>query len=258
MAPTADGRFQCPNCPKSYIRRDYLRRHKNAKHSANPDYKCRENGCERSFLSKSHLDSHTECQHRHKCPNCEAIFTSHENLLRHRYDKHPKNIPVHVCEICSRTYDSEKLLKAHVKLHDKDRPRFNCRQCSKSYLDRRSLNQHMAEEHNEVSDRDNGSQVDREKMHPENSSQVDREEMHREKSPFFICPICNESYISKVSIQGHLERHDKDPPRFICRQCSNCYMDRRSLNQHMAEEHNEVSDHDDGSQADREEPKSSN
>ena len=83
-------RFDCPQCPNTYVSKGGLNRHVNLIHKKLSRYRCET--CGKGFMVRSryldHIDTHAGVQ-RHACPICHMYFTHKGSLKRHVLRVHP-------------------------------------------------------------------------------------------------------------------------------------------------------------------------
>lgn len=103
-------------------------------------HKCPE--CEKSFPRKNslhrHLILHTD-QRPFQCSHCEASYKSHTQLARHMR-LHSGEKPAK-CEHCGREFRTYNELYTHRRTHTGEKP-FECRHCGRCFSTRGSRNTH--------------------------------------------------------------------------------------------------------------------
>jgi len=78
------------------------------------------------------------------CANCPFECSNKKTVAEHE-EGHKENV---LCEICSKSFLTEKSLKAHKRIHT-DRKPLICTYCSKGFVEMSTLNQHEREQHEE-------------------------------------------------------------------------------------------------------------
>ena len=58
---------------------------------------------------------------KHRCPECEAVYTNCTHLNRHIRGKHQQKKP-HICHQCGKSFARSDVLQEHIKMHDTQRP----------------------------------------------------------------------------------------------------------------------------------------
>ena len=105
--------FQCPECPKFFLKKDGVTKHYENKHR-NIKHKC--DHCTQTFGSKFRLDDHINGIHKKiqifECKKCDQSFTTRTQFYRHKYSAHPKNI--FSCKMCNIQFKSKHSLESHM------------------------------------------------------------------------------------------------------------------------------------------------
>uniref|UniRef100_A0A6B0VBB7 Putative regulation of transcription n=1 Tax=Ixodes ricinus TaxID=34613 RepID=A0A6B0VBB7_IXORI len=144
--------FQCPNCPKTFLRKPFFVRHK-CIHTGEKPYKCPY--CCRTFARSStliiHVRTHTVGK-PYKCQQCNETFATSSQLARHA-TIHTIDKPFK-CQLCPMSFSAQPLLSIHMQGHKvascgasvasekRDRV-FKCLQCPKAFSVRSRLTIHM-------------------------------------------------------------------------------------------------------------------
>ena len=93
---------------------------------------------------------------RHKCPHCEAGFSTGSKLERHLVTH--KETKEFKCPTCSREFLVEKNLLVHQKVHLGKRDHA-CGDCGKQYYTRSGLASHIKQNHSPPNDTNCGDEV---------------------------------------------------------------------------------------------------
>ncbi len=125
-----DNTFLCPICGDRYVRRWMLENHINRKHDAAVKrHKCPQEGCHRSFMAKSELESHFRCHTNERpylCDLCGYASKTKQMLSRHRHSHTGERN--YQCEYCTFRTSHSWGLRRHMRCHIGTRP-YKCPHC---------------------------------------------------------------------------------------------------------------------------------
>ena len=148
--------YACASCGKSFKKHWQLKSH-SFEHTGVLPFKCREAGCDRAFLFRSHLRRHVKQRHRlHRCqlhPECEAVFKSSLEARRHFQERHGTGGAKgkkKACPTCGKPVNSS-YFKAHLETHREARTVFPCPKddCRREFLAKKNLVAHLRMNHGE-------------------------------------------------------------------------------------------------------------
>lgn len=137
----------CPQCDQSFTSYYQRNRHMFKEHNTvAATYKC--NICDKSFILKSKLTSHTKKVHlmerNHICAECGQGFFIKQSLDEHMVKHNGER--VFKCTVCHKAYARKKTLREHMRIHNNDR-RFKCGVCGLAFVQKCSLKSHMLSNH---------------------------------------------------------------------------------------------------------------
>ena len=212
--------FQCPTCPQSFTRKDHLEQHNLTKHG-NSEFICIT--CRTKFKTERALDKHLEfgefCSFQ--CVYCTRTFTRKPNLLRHKKICNTIDDSGGTCEVCSEEFEFQIELERHRKSSTKPdgSAKCQCRYCGKPTCNFKMLGDHLRAEH---------PQYQRIQVLP---------------AKVFPCENCGKSFKSKMDMMSHLSTHissksrtksvAKLPEIFECDQCHSKFTLRKNYRRHV-------------------------
>ncbi|XP_070379961.1 gastrula zinc finger protein XlCGF57.1-like isoform X2 [Dermacentor albipictus] len=205
--------FKCHLCPRSFSRRDTLKRHlcihKASRPSISPstangdssqqgclrqDHLC-DNEPDKLFRLGAHASVHTG-ERPFKCHLCPQSFSKKDTLKRHLC-VHAGERPFQ-CPSCHQRFSQRSKVKEHLRTHTGERP-FQCPSCLQSFLRKTHLKAHLR--------------------------------IHTGEKPW-QCPSCLQSFSHKTSLNGHLRTHTEEKP-FQCPSCSRSFSRKSSMKDHL-------------------------
>lgn len=175
----SSNRYACDICIKHFPHPISLKVHKSQYHTKyfdltpEDDFKCKT--CSHRAKNKQLILKHINKQHLHVttflCDICGKSFLTEKNLKAH--------IPIHneskdyMCQICPKNFKMESGLRAHLRTHREDR-RFTCNECGKAFKKNYSLLEHK--------------------------------KAHQGFFPF-RCNACGKRFVSQAVLNSHVKRH---------------------------------------------------
>ncbi|XP_075557950.1 uncharacterized protein LOC142590016 isoform X2 [Dermacentor variabilis] len=205
--------FKCHLCPRSFSRRDTLKRHLCIHTASRPsispstangdssqqgclrqDHLC-DNEADKLFRLEAHASVHTG-ERPFKCHLCPQSFSKKDTLKRHLC-VHTGERPFQ-CPSCLQRFSQRSKVKEHLRSHTGERP-FQCPSCLQSFLRKTHLKAHQR--------------------------------THTGEKPW-QCPSCLQSFSHKSSLNGHLRTHTEEKP-FQCPSCSRSFSRKSSMKDHL-------------------------
>lgn len=177
-----DKPYACPECDKSYTRKDHLQGHMRT-HTGDRPYKCSE--CDSTFaynhVLKNHMRSHTG-ERPYKCTECDKSFHLRQHLDDH-VRAHTGEKPFK-CVECDAAFAVRVNLTNHVRIHTGEKP-YKCTECDVAFTQSGSLVSHM-------------------KIHR-------GERTHK-------CLICDLNFTHQHTLTNHIMTHTGEKP-YKCTEC---------------------------------------
>lgn len=189
-------RQQCPQCPMTYSKREYLSKHMTTEHNITLEkkrpgrqsqfrvgggddprpYKCDQ--CVKEYIKSKHLARHRRTHLETKrCSECNEMCN---NYADHMLKKHGIDLPrPFECDICHKTYRTKTHISTHMRIHRAASRIFACTVCPKTFFFATDLRKHV-------------------KTHSQNRS--------------IICDICGDAFKSADTLKCHLRRHTGERP----------------------------------------------
>uniref|UniRef100_A0A182YAE3 C2H2-type domain-containing protein n=1 Tax=Anopheles stephensi TaxID=30069 RepID=A0A182YAE3_ANOST len=206
---SANQRFTCPDCSKTFHQKSDLTRHQNV-HQPNNGSGSSKSGevklqaipcprCDAIFATQAEFKEHSRKLHRTpkqlvECPDCGKSLST-GSLYSHR--KIHSESPKFSCPECGRTFVQKINLIQHHKTHLGERP-FQCGQCDKAFCEKAHLQRHL--------------------------------NYHSEERPF-RCELCGKCYKTERCLKVHSAVHNNERP-FVCPECNKGFLSSSKLRQH--------------------------
>ena len=233
--------IECPDCDKSFSRKDNYEAHRKTKHSivvSSTGWKCGK--CGKTFNLKRNFTRHLQevCPdgkiYVTKCEFCESTYIRTSDLK-----KHVMNRAEYFCNVCQRKFCSSKILLAHKEEHGevteedsgkvaidlgKDAEIFGCEVCGKSFGKDKTLLQHKSTHSDEKNFEchDCGTKFSMLKNL--------RRHIKEAASSLSVCNFCDNVFCTAKLLRGHVISSHK---KFSCPICKEPFTHERNLNRHV-------------------------
>ncbi|XP_053669026.1 zinc finger protein 70-like [Anopheles marshallii] len=211
---SANQRFSCPDCSKTFHQKSDLTRHQNI-HQPN-------NG---SGSSKDRSSKNGEVKLQAiPCPRCDAIFATQAEFKEHSRKLHRTPKQLVDCPDCGKSLSTGSLY-SHRKIHSES-PKFSCPECGRTFVQKINLIQHHK---THLGDRPfQCGQCDKafcEKAHLQRHLNY-----HSEERPY-RCELCGKCYKTERCLKVHSAVHNNERP-FVCPECNKGFLSSSKLRQH--------------------------
>ncbi|XP_072844468.2 uncharacterized protein LOC110091640 [Pogona vitticeps] len=199
---TGEKLYKCSECGKSYWDIHGLTKHQRT-HTGEKPYKCLECGKGFSLLSTFNFHQRIHTGERpFKCSECGKSFTNNSHLTSHR-NIHAGEKPFK-CAECGKSFSWSSNLTAHQKIHTGQK-QFKCSECGKNFFWHSSLIAHQ--------------------------------KIHRGQKPF-VCPVCGRSFFHSSSLRRHEGTHKEKKPLtgekpYKCSECGKSFTHSTNLTAHQ-------------------------
>ncbi|XP_053699395.1 zinc finger protein 62 homolog [Sabethes cyaneus] len=239
-------KYSCDICGASYKSRGGLYQHKQIHTSTSGDpkpHKCDQ--CSSQFVykrslsahKKKHLPSCSKMQKKnqdkntsgkplYKCEICSKTYMSNRTLQEHRIIKHSSEQISYKCDICGNGYNRKGNLAIHMKIHTMTTQSAECDICGQ-ICSPTSLRQHKIIKH--TSEKNFVCKVCGKHFHLKHmlSSHL---QWHSSERPH-RCPICGKDFLFQYRLAGHMFIHS-DERAFECDICNASFKTPGALQKH--------------------------
>ncbi|KAK3932260.1 Gastrula zinc finger protein XlCGF26.1 [Frankliniella fusca] len=228
--------FTCPECSIELETWKRMKGHLWKLHSVDMElYSCDQCGYKTPSLSNLN-NIHSKIHGTEKpflCDTCGKGFKTTKQLRNHKIIHVRKDGPLETCEICCRTFGSNRMLRNHINtVHNKVRP-YMCSECGHTAANRSSLKMHLRQH---TGDRPYGcDQCDY--TTADHNSLRRHKKRHTGDKPY-KCPYCPYACIQSTTFKIHLRT--KHPGQdsdlmFSCKKCRFHSVSRDMYLSHVAE-----------------------
>jgi len=190
--------WQCPDCPKGFMKSSDYKDHCNKEHDNFRPFPCHVCGKALSNLGilKNHQGLHTgERPFQCNVAGCSKAFLTKTNLEDH-LRKHI-NAREFECDVCKKRFNLKGDLRQHEKVHKQERP-FECEFCKMSFPRGPSLWRHRR--------------------------------THTGEKPY-TCDICGKRFARMENCQEHRRIHTGERP-LACKVCGKTFRDSGNFSNH--------------------------
>ncbi|CAH0383804.1 unnamed protein product [Bemisia tabaci] len=200
--------FECGECGKSYLSRDYLKVHL-ARHRQWANTASRVCGvCRASFADSYSFSRHMRWAHRPapkplsstlrpSCEGCGSSFSKSSCLTKHLKRPGIRDFTVtkagRKCDVCGRVFSREAFLKCHLVSRFRSDGKV-CRLCCAYFDEPRELDDHCRSEHPKIEESDEKNAP----REPESEAFV--------VPPVYSCHHCGVGYRKKGYLSNHIHR----------------------------------------------------
>ncbi|XP_073812197.1 uncharacterized protein [Musca autumnalis] len=181
--------------------------------------------CHEGFRRRQDLKSHMETGHTLECDVCQRTFST-QRLLRFHKRMHYNNNKPYECSVCQKKYSSKGMLEEHMNTHTGYRP-YKCPECSKDFASKYTLQIHL-KIHKDRPRPFHCDQCGKRFLNQQNLTQHKRSHV---PGKAFECEVCNKSFTTQHSLQVHKIVHTGQRP-FICRICGKSFARRPEIKDH--------------------------
>ena len=229
----------CNYCQKIFSGNSSLNAHKRGYCSSNSkdlSFIC--NICKDTFNTQLKLNDHNRKIHKerkqHKCDKCGKTLCSLFYLKLHISAKHEDPQYNWVCEVCKKSFSTQKYLRVHKRQHSESF-KVTCSICNLELKNKHIRKAHISRVHsNKTKDHVCGACSKDFLTYLE----LQRHLTVHGTAKNFHCNICDKSFRLKSMLDLHLPKH-KNTFDFKCDLCNNAYKYKQTLKRHRRKEHKE-------------------
>ncbi|KAF4522991.1 hypothetical protein B566_EDAN009583 [Ephemera danica] len=262
MRHRGERRYQCEICSKSFFGSAYLKNHM-VIHEKATLYECQM--CCARYFHKRNMISHLKMKHsmpwNYKCPTCEQIFPSIDDVVMHRKIHDIENIALGIpqesdipqgscldfqCKICGKNFENIYVLTYHfeehvirnqedlnIKVSGADGCLFECAYCGETQTSIWTMKRHVKKAHHETP---SVGLIEYEceycaKRFTTKSQVRQHLLLHTGEKPFH-CQYCNAGFRTQIALKVHIRTHTGETP-YPCQRCPKRFRSAATLRSHQ-------------------------
>lgn len=166
------------------------------------------------------------------CLKCQMSYESLASLERHQEKAHPLTRRIIECDICGKTFPTQKKIRRHMKIHSTTKPHA-CTSCSATFADSSNLSQHLKRHTGELRNVEGKplSCKDCGKRFKWPSSLYKHRKLHTGLN-LHRCLHCPKVFSEAKALQLHIRTHTRELP-FTCGVCGHRFSQSTNLKRHM-------------------------
>ncbi|XP_031636509.1 transcription factor IIIA-like [Contarinia nasturtii] len=227
-----------PNCDLQFRRKDRLDAHEFT-HSKMKKFQCNIDGCDKAYITNSHLQRHTKTVHfklaqNVYCPHesCGKFFHSVNSMKAHCHQIHSEIFRAFECDICGEKFRRKTQLKQHMFVHTGNY-RYTCDKCGKGFHLMSRLKRH--------------ENSHRTRQCPDCGATFDKWSLllaHKNKEHInsdLKCSICNREFHSRRLLKIHRKTHANLDDRIVYEcpyeGCSKVFLQNQNMLAHYKSKH---------------------
>ena len=239
MSSEENGMYQCPDCPSSFIRPRFLRKHCKSEHDNDRPFAC--GLCDKRFVWQNVKSRHIEAIHGEKedgiegppynCKVCGILWQQACDLRKHMKTHQPdfEQSSGVTIEFQPSSMSSENGVNQEVKdLENKIGMRgFPCEQCGKTFTSRQGVDVHQRIHTGELPYK---CEICEKAFRTATQRREHVRRMHTNARPY-ICTTCGMAFKTRPDCSRHEARHQDKKPH-SCSFCKKQFVDKTSCSSH--------------------------
>uniref|UniRef100_A0A182PGU0 C2H2-type domain-containing protein n=1 Tax=Anopheles epiroticus TaxID=199890 RepID=A0A182PGU0_9DIPT len=211
---SANQRFACPECSKTFHQKSDLTRHQNIHQASNGSGSSKERNVKNGDASQPLIP----------CPRCDVIFATQAEFKEHSRKVHRTPKQLVECPDCGKSLSTGSLY-SHRKIHSES-PKFSCPECGRSFVQKINLIQHHKTHLGERPFQCGQC----EKAFCEKAHLQRHLNYHSQERPY-RCELCGKCYKTERCLKVHSAVHNNERP-FVCPECNKGFLSSSKLRQH--------------------------
>ncbi|XP_053692403.1 zinc finger protein 431-like [Sabethes cyaneus] len=233
----------CSICNCNFGTRKALRIHRQVKQR---EFVCDHCGLKlgTSFQLQNHIDQlhqKEKARPEFKCDICQRTFVSEKNLQRHKTKGHTTSGGEHICNVCGKKFAAKENLWIHWRTHTSTE-KFECEICKKAgkrylFRDIKTFKRHC-----KISEMHDGVRKYKCSYEKCTNTYAHKPDLQRHESTVhkgvrpFVCTVCKKGFIRNRDLRLHARRHT-GAKLFSCESCPASFNVYQEYKDHCKKKH---------------------
>ncbi|KAF9416869.1 hypothetical protein HW555_005872 [Spodoptera exigua] len=235
--------YKCELCIVAFDHELTLQSHNEGRHKkVKNGFEC--NVCKSTLSTKFSYKEHVQRHYRRlECMVCHKRYNHMSSAIQHYTEQHSTDDTLYSCRMCEYTTSSNRAYRYHMDKH-KEKP--SCSICGNQFVNSNGLKVHMFTVHQQSSRKYKCEECNKQ-YKARSGLEAHQKSAHATPDTRAFCVVCKTYYRNRQSLVHHMNTHSKHvgegDKRFICDECGAKFLTKSSLQVHINWEHLKIHTH---------------